>query len=79
MLAGRFRAEILKTLEAGEAHFGALRGAIGASAHTLTRQLRVLEAAGLLAHRDTVRWGPRLHPDRRRARHRGRARPAGRR
>ncbi len=57
-VSGRFRAELLKGLEAVEAHFAALRRATGASAHTLTRALRALEAAGLVARRRNTRWGP---------------------
>lgn len=57
-LSGRFRAEVLKRLEGGGAHFAALRRATGASAHTLTRALRALEAAGLVARSRTSRWGP---------------------
>lgn len=61
-VSGRFRAEVLKGLEGGEAHFAGLRRrATGASAHTLTRALRALEAAGLVVRRRDARWGPCAH------------------
>jgi DNA-binding HxlR family transcriptional regulator len=57
-LSGRFRPEILKRLQAGPAHFAVLRRETGASAHSLTRALRVLEAAGLVSRTRATRWGP---------------------
>ncbi|HZI13754.1 MAG TPA: winged helix-turn-helix transcriptional regulator [Myxococcus sp.] len=57
LLAGRFRAEVLKALESGELHFNALKRVTGASAHSLTRQMRALEDAGLVTSRRETRWG----------------------
>ncbi|MCP3139375.1 winged helix-turn-helix transcriptional regulator [Pyxidicoccus xibeiensis] len=56
-LAGRFRAEILKALEGGEVHFNALKRLTGASANSLTRQVRALEEEGLVTSRRETRWG----------------------
>jgi DNA-binding HxlR family transcriptional regulator len=60
-LSGRFRAELLKSLQARDAHFAALGRATGASAHSLTRALRGLEAAGLVSRRRETRWGPCIY------------------
>lgn len=60
-LTGRFRAEILKALAGGGAHFAALRRATGVSALTLTRALRALEAAGLLSRGREARRGPCIY------------------
>lgn len=57
VLGGRFRAEILKALEHGEVHFNALKRLTGASANSLTRQVRALEEAGLVTSRRETRWG----------------------
>ncbi|NMO17596.1 helix-turn-helix transcriptional regulator [Pyxidicoccus fallax] len=57
LLAGRFRAEILKALEQGEVHFNALKRLTGASANSLTRQVRALEEEGLVTSRRETRWG----------------------
>ena len=58
VLAGRFRAEILKALEQGEVHFNALKRLTGASANSLTRQVRALEEEeGLITSRRETRWG----------------------
>jgi DNA-binding HxlR family transcriptional regulator len=57
LLAGRFCAEILKALEPGEVHFNALKRLTGASANSLTRQVRALEEAGLVTSRREARWG----------------------
>ncbi|WP_394820811.1 winged helix-turn-helix transcriptional regulator [Pendulispora albinea] len=61
LLGGRFRAEILKALGAGEIHFNELRRVTGASAHTLTRTLRLLEQAGFLTSQREARWGRNLY------------------
>lgn len=57
VLAGRFCAEILKALGDGEVHFNALKRLTGASANSLTRQVRALEEAGLVTSRRETRWG----------------------
>jgi len=57
LLAGRYRAEILKGLEGGEVHFNELKRITGASPHTLTRTLRALQEGGLLTSYREATWG----------------------